>query len=305
MLCERPFVGRGMGGIPGRCRRCPPCRISNRRKNTSRMLLEQKGHENSAFLTLTYNADNLPLFNSLFYPDVQAFLKKLRFYTQHLFKFRFFVGGEYGEKNERPHYHLVLFGFPTCSTASWLMPDSLRKACRCFSCEKIRSSWVRGRSGESLGDFYLGTATDDSIQYVAGYVSKAVIPRGDPGFRRFEFCEASNRGGIGLAFVPMIAEALIESPSLMRGGDVPSQIIINGRTWSLDSYMRKKIREEMGSTESGTPHESLSRYRKTLRDLRKSQGVSTIKEALLQVNEQRFLNVRAKEAIYKQRMDRL
>ena len=43
--------------------------------------------------------------------DVQLFMKRLRKKYED-YKMRYFVTSEYGAKNGRPHYHMILFGFP-------------------------------------------------------------------------------------------------------------------------------------------------------------------------------------------------
>lgn len=66
-------------------------------------------HEHSCFVTLTY--ENAP--PSLRYEDFQLFMKRLRkrFYNDYTGEgVRFFVAGEYGSVNWRPHFHAMLFG---------------------------------------------------------------------------------------------------------------------------------------------------------------------------------------------------
>ena len=74
-------------------------------------------HEASAFVTLTYSDDQLVRtlgdFPTLCPEHPQAFLKRLRARVAPA-RFRFYLVGEYGDQTHRPHYHLVLFGFPTC-----------------------------------------------------------------------------------------------------------------------------------------------------------------------------------------------
>eukprot|EP01043_Picozoa_sp_COSAG02_P068353 COSAG02_NODE_11317_length_1749_cov_1.025455_4_plen_67_part_01 len=66
-------------------------------------------HEKSCFITLTFSPEELnkrgnP--DSLDVRDFQLFMKRLRKKHQH--KIRFFNCGEYGEKNQRPHYHALI-----------------------------------------------------------------------------------------------------------------------------------------------------------------------------------------------------
>ena len=76
----------------------------------------------SLFVTLTYDDEHLPIErigSDLFQTnvavvskrDVQLFMKRLRKKYED-YKMRYFVTSEYGAKNGRPHYHMILFGFP-------------------------------------------------------------------------------------------------------------------------------------------------------------------------------------------------
>ena len=59
------------------------------------------------WITLTYDDQNLPNDNQLYYADVSDFLKRLR--RRHKENLRFFVSGEYGQKGtQRPHYHMYI-----------------------------------------------------------------------------------------------------------------------------------------------------------------------------------------------------
>jgi len=71
-----------------------------------RCLHEASLHEGSSFVTLTYSPEKLQSW-SLRYKDFQDFMKRLRF---HMGPTRFFMCGEYGEENFRPHFHALLFG---------------------------------------------------------------------------------------------------------------------------------------------------------------------------------------------------
>lgn len=65
-------------------------------------------YSENCFLTLTYSPENIPTGNSLLYSDFQTFLRRLRkLYPQKII--RFYMCGEYGESNDRPHYHACIF----------------------------------------------------------------------------------------------------------------------------------------------------------------------------------------------------
>lgn len=89
------------------CGKCLPCMITKRQALTARLLLEMKSHLHIYFVTLTYSDMDLPPGGSLQKRDLQLFLKRLRKNTG--LKFKYFACGEYGEKFQRPHYHILIF----------------------------------------------------------------------------------------------------------------------------------------------------------------------------------------------------
>lgn len=101
------------------CGQCVECRLQYSKMWAQRIMLESLDHDNTWFITLTYNDDHLPEnfsgnpeFQNLYslYPrDMTLFLKNLRSCSGQ--KFRYYYCGEYGSKSGRPHYHLILFGF--------------------------------------------------------------------------------------------------------------------------------------------------------------------------------------------------
>lgn len=120
--------------------------------------MELQNWSESSFITLTYNAKNLPPDNSLHKDDVQKFIKRLRkdlSYENRSIKY--FGCGEYGDKNSRPHYHLIIFGLGLSKEDRQLVKDNWR------FCESFLFD------GNHKG---MGTVTQDSIQYVTGYVQK-------------------------------------------------------------------------------------------------------------------------------------
>lgn len=120
-------------------------------------------HEQSSFLTLTFNDEHLPPDGGVHVRDLQLFMKRLRKAISPT-KVRYYACGEYGDNFGRPHYHVVLFGYG--------FPD--RKAWR-----KSPAGFVLYRSAflESLwpfGNCEIGEVTAQSGAYVARYVMKKI-----------------------------------------------------------------------------------------------------------------------------------
>jgi len=122
---------------------------------------EAQCHDINSFVTLTYSPENLPVSNSLVYSDVQLFLKRLRkWYKKPV---RYYLCGEYGEQNNRPHYHLLLFGcnFPD------LQPFKTSTGCKLWTSAKLAELWPFGFS--TVGD-----VTFESAAYTARYIMKKI-----------------------------------------------------------------------------------------------------------------------------------
>lgn len=90
------------------CGKCLDCKMQKTTEWAFRIAMEASLYDKSCFVTLTYNDDNLPVGGKLDYRDVQLFLKRLR---KKVGKVRFFCCGEYGKQSQRPHYHIVFFGY--------------------------------------------------------------------------------------------------------------------------------------------------------------------------------------------------
>lgn len=140
------------------CGRCIGCRIERSRQWAVRIMHESKLHDENSFLTLTYDDQNLPPDRTLVKAHTQNFIKRLRKKISPK-KISFFAVGEYGEDTQRPHYHIIIFGYD--------FPDKkyLKKspAGEELFCSKIL---------DSLWDFgwaNIGQVTFDSAAYCAKY----------------------------------------------------------------------------------------------------------------------------------------
>lgn len=190
-------------------------------------MLESYMHEENGFLTLTYAPEHLPSDLSVNPRHLQLYLKRLRkaVYPK---KFRFFGVGEYGERTERPHYHLALFGIG-------------------FSHEKeMKEAW-------DFGHILLGDFNAQSAGYVCGYVVKKMT-KTDHYTEKFlrgrhpEFSRMSRCPGIAVPALDSILDVLT-SPSgidLMASGDVPYCLRHGSKILPLGRFLRSKLREMYG-----------------------------------------------------------
>lgn len=233
------------------------------------MLLESMKHGDSSFITLTYS--NIPEKApcrvcktechscrcgehsvSLVPQHYRNFLKNFRTFIAPE-KIRYFLVGEYGTQTERPHFHAILFGIAPVVAGG---VDGFGGV--------VRKAWPHGHS-------YVGDATVDSMQYVAGYVTKKMTAKDDERLngREPEFARMSLRPGIGAGAVDDIARAMDSDAGLQQlieSGDVPLSLKLGRKSLPLARYLRRKLREKMGLSPD-TPQEVLQKYSLEMSDV--------------------------------------
>lgn len=142
------------------CGQCLGCRKLKVTQWAARIMHEASLYDENCFITLTYNNENLPPDGGLCFEDFQKFMKRLRKYFTGS-KIRFFHSGEYGEKDNRPHYHAVLFGFNFPDRIAEVAPNGAVVEVS----EVLRSLWNKGFV--SISDL-----TEERAAYVARYIIK-------------------------------------------------------------------------------------------------------------------------------------
>jgi hypothetical protein len=179
------------------CGQCRGCRLEYSRQWAIRCLHEANLHKENSFITLTYDDKNLPKDRSINKREVQLFIKRLRKVIGK--KIRYFACGEYGEKNGRPHYHAIIFGYD--------FPDKIiytkKNGNVLYRSEILESVWKNGYS-------MIGDVTFESAAYVARYIMKKRKGKDAPEKYKIaeeetgevfevekEFCLMSRRPGLG------------------------------------------------------------------------------------------------------------
>lgn len=148
------------------CGQCINCLQNKRAEWTFRLEKELKNARSAWFITLTYCEEDAPLVDvgtySLYKRDLGLFIKNIRkqsdyIITKHLqknpiaseklkhLKIKYYAVGEYGDKTNRPHYHMIIFNLPRAII------------------EKIDKIWKKGF-------VKVGTCNTASIHYVCKYV---------------------------------------------------------------------------------------------------------------------------------------
>lgn len=203
-------------------------------------MLEAGLQRDNAFITLTYRPTTdiekdvwslEPKHNRQFMDALRKRLKPL--------KIRFYMVGEYGEKNMRPHFHYALFGYPSCQKTR-----GKKKFRCCHACDLIEDVW--GKGFITNDPLELGTA-----KYIARYVIKKMTRFDDPrlGNRHPEFARMSNRPGIGHGVLERVAALITRYNLLDAQGDVPVTLRHGSTEWPLGRYLRKKLRRHLGLDE--------------------------------------------------------
>lgn len=144
------------------CGQCIGCRLERSRQWAMRCMHEASLYEQNCFVTLTYSDEFLPYRGQLDYPAFQKFLKRLRKRTG--YPVRFYMCGEYGSENWRPHYHACLFNHDFADKLYWSRTGSGEKIYRSAFLEEL---WPFGASS-------VGAVTFESAAYVARYCVQKV-----------------------------------------------------------------------------------------------------------------------------------
>lgn len=217
------------------CGQCINCRVRRSREWAIRCMHEASLHDASCFVTLTYDEEHVPIDGSLNYKHFKRFCRRL---VKKMGKFRFFMCGEYGDSNARPHFHACLFGmhFPDA-----VLYRELPNGSRLYRSPTLEALWPYGYST-------IGEVTFDSAAYVARYVTKKITGgEADLHYRRVlddgtvywltpEFCQMSRKPGIGAEWFNRY------SAEVLRAGTV----VMNGMEVSMPRYYDKLTKARDG-----------------------------------------------------------
>lgn len=182
------------------CGQCIGCKLDRSLEWATRITHEASLHSKSSFVTLTYEDRHLPPNKSLRKKDVQDFMKRLRFFSDH--PLRYYLCGEYGSEpyllpngkmteGFMPHYHICLFGedFSHDRIPYKTTPDGFQL----WNSPSLSDRW-------GFGHCVIGDLTFETAAYTARYVTKKLTGPKAPdhyGLREPEFSLMSRRPGIG------------------------------------------------------------------------------------------------------------
>lgn len=242
------------------CGSCVGCRSDRVKDWMIRLDHESLFHEQSAFLTLTYDDDHLPSDGGLVKAHLQGFMKRLRSDFSPA-KLRFFACGEYGEQGSRPHYHVILFGAD-------FREDRVKHVTSAeypvYSSERLSRLW-------GMGHCSIGAVSSASCHYTAAYIFKKItgegadshyshlnLATGEIYSRIPEFVVMSRRPGIGSAFYDRFRSDLNDDFVVIGGVKAAVPPFYDSRVGRdspelLKRIKRKRVRQAAKRAADNTP----------------------------------------------------
>lgn len=217
------------------CGSCIGCKLDKANEWATRMYLEKKQWKNACFITLTYNEKKLPKDKKLHERDMQLFLKRLRKAEKGIEEWinpktkkqekpiRYLYCGEYGTKNNRPHYHIALFNYIPNDLKPYKKSDGSGE--QLYTSTKIYKIWGKGFCP-------IGQMTYKSACYIARYVQKKIGTGSD------EFIRMSRMPGLG------ITEWENNKTMLKKTGNVIVNIDNKVKSKKIPRYFEKLWKQE-------------------------------------------------------------
>ena len=245
------------------CGKCIGCRLDYSRDWANRGYLESLYYEQNYFITLTYDEKHLTIpqemetSEGITYTDLEEnewkgilvpkefkrFLNTLRKISKREFKhtgIRYIGCGEYGGKEKRPHYHLILFNCPL-PIESFYKPRCSWNKDMYYQNEIIERAWPNGISN-------ICEANWNTIAYTARYITKKVNGKESEEYYTMqgqipEFLRSSTQPGIARQYYEDHKKEIYEKDKIMI-------VTKDGVQWStppkyFDRLLKKEDPEKM------------------------------------------------------------
>lgn len=199
---------------------CIGCRMRRASEWCTRVMHEASLYESNCFVTLTYGRDKLPPGGSLCHSDFQGFMKRLRFHHGDLV--RYFMCGEYGPLNLRPHYHACLFNVDFRSDS--VQAGKSASGAVFYDSPTLARLWTHGRvSVQPLTAETAGYCTRYIMKKALGKNSETAYQDIDPETgeifqRKPEYCAMSLKPGIGARWFEKYHRDVFPHDFVVRGG---------------------------------------------------------------------------------------
>lgn len=137
------------------CGQCIGCKLEISRQWATRCMHEAQLHKYNEAVLLTYA--EMPPGSSLVHRDFQLFMKSLR--TKHK-GVSYYMCGEYGGQNGRPHYHAALFNLHLSDRQ---YHKTNRQGTKIYTSELLQKHWPHGYATTS-------ELTFEAAAYIARYL---------------------------------------------------------------------------------------------------------------------------------------
>ncbi|AXH73192.1 MAG: replication initiator protein [Microviridae sp.] len=264
------------------CGKCFPCKMQRINDWTTRLHFEELNSHSADFVTLTYNYENLKFpsgkarsrnYGTLYKRDVQLFIKRLRrsdkrpksLLRSHPIKY--ISCGEYGTKNKRPHYHLIIFNATQ---------------------NGIDAAWRNG--DKPMGQIHYDPVNPQTIAYVVGYIANSWELRRDSRLRDFQlqlpFLTFSK--GLGANYVTPAAVSFHTSEKNLLNR---CYVTVDGQKRHMPKYLRQKIY-------SATAWKSIKEHLQVIAEIPPPIPVPDTDPANIKIFNDRILKTFRKETIY-------
>lgn len=216
------------------CNKCIGCRVDRSREWAVRCMHEAQMHQANCFLTLTYDDKKLPADYSVSLEHYQKFLKRLRFSLGQ--EIRFFGCAEYGDLEQRPHYHFLIFNYRPTD----LKLHTTKNNIPLYTSQKLTLLWKYGFST-------VGELTYQTAAYCARYVIKKI--GGDQAANHYlrihpvtgklcqvkpEFSTSSRRPGLGDSWLKKYKSDFFPSDF----------VVVDRKKHPVPKFYIKKLQEE-------------------------------------------------------------
>lgn len=248
---DRPTNWEGVSAKEVPCGVCVDCLKRRRNGWSFRLHYETLVSKSAHFLTLTYGQSDgygeepPKSFNGIYTLDkkhLQDFFKRLRKFETakgNKEKLKYYAVGEYGTKNNRPHYHIILFNLSR--------PTALRSE---FVGKKI---WKKGMVD-------IAKANIATINYVVGYVMQGKwTPSTDDDDRLPHFSTMSK--GLGEDYLtPNVQEHILDRVDT-------SVFHPSGFRIALPRFYRERIRKAIGDEEYFDFSKEVAQYHTLLNNI--------------------------------------
>lgn len=197
-----------IGDIELPCGQCIGCRMRRAAEWTQRVMHESQMWAENCAVTLTYADEHLPAGGTLAHRDFQLFMKRVR---KEFGPVRFFMCGEYGPLNLRPHYHACLFG---CMFEFDRVAGKSAAGAVFYESDLLTKLWGRGICS-------VQPLVRETAGYCARYIMKKVL--GDAaeahyGDRKPEYCAMSLKPGIGALWFSIYGDDVYPHDFCVAGG---------------------------------------------------------------------------------------